>query len=155
MNAYVQKVDGSRKVPENYKKSPLPIVQKSEIILVDSKAKRSTIVTVEAGVSSVRVRPPETVACTSIRYNFAYTVNKHVGERAEVVAERFGHWEFTPGRGLSLETDADDIDEVNQVMGEALCALYKLAALVMAHSDPATRKVTLLPVNWTKGTASP
>jgi|SRR5689334_3522152 len=134
MNTYVEKIDRTRNVPENYKKSPLPIVEKSKVILIDSKAERWMEVTVEPGVPSVRLLPPEKVACPSTRYAFAYTVNRYVGERAEVVAERIGTWQFTPGRGLSLETDAADIDEVDRVMGEALCALYKLAALVIARS---------------------
>jgi len=98
MNTYVEKIDRTRNVPENYKKSPLPIVEKSKVILIDSKAERWMEVTVEPGVPSVRLLPPEKVACPSTRYAFAYTVNRYVGERAEVVAERIGTWQFTPGR---------------------------------------------------------
>ena len=71
MNTYVEKIDRTRNVPENYKKSPLPIVEKSKVILIDSKAERWMEVTVEPGVPSVRLLPPEKVACPSTRYAFA------------------------------------------------------------------------------------
>ena len=145
MNIYIQKIDDTRKVPENYKQSPLPIFQRSQIVLVDSKAERKIVVTVQPGVSSVRLQPPRKAPCETTRYKFAYIVHNYVKERFEVVAERVGHWVFTPGQGLSVETDPNHMDEVNRVMGEALCGVYGLAALIMAHSDPSTRKVTLPP----------
>lgn len=129
MNTLIHKVYGDwTSLPDAYMTSPLPISEKTEIVLVYPKCGHWIVVTLEPDLWFEQL-PPERKAMLSPegathRYHFAYTANRRVGDDVESLEQQVGRWDLIPEDGLYLETDTDEIDEVQSVMSDVLCALY-------------------------------
>jgi hypothetical protein len=113
---------------------PLPVTEKIEIRLVYSEREQFVIFSLEPDHAFERLSPAEKLAwsprgATSC-FHFSYTRNRYVddvGSDVEILEKRVGRCEFVPGHGLVLETDSDDVHEVQSVMDDALFAIYRNA----------------------------
>ncbi len=130
MNTLIHNVYGDcLSLPDDYMRSPLPISEKTEIVLVYPKCGHWIVVTLEPDLWFEQLPPEQKLMLSpdgaSHRYHFAYTANRRVGDDIESLEQQVGRWDLIPADGLYLETDTDEIDEVHSVMSDALCALYE------------------------------
>lgn len=133
MNTITHEVHGDwTYVPDAYTSTPLPIHEKTEIVLMYPNCGHWIVVTLEPDLWFEQLPPDQKWTLSSNgeshRCYFAYTANRYVGDVIQSLDQRIGRWDFIPGDGLYLEADTKDLDEVQAVMADALCALYRPSA---------------------------